>query len=117
MHPEFGLWHAYRAALLLETEISIQRPDRPIHHCDACVEKPCLSACPVDAFSGSGFDAPACRGYLATGKPSSIDSMASTGLPDCLGDGCAARNACPVAGDYRYGPEQMRFHMAAFARA
>ncbi len=27
MHPQYGLWHACRAALVFETEISIQRPD------------------------------------------------------------------------------------------
>jgi hypothetical protein len=116
MHPEFGLWHAYRAALLFNVEIPIQPARNPIHACDVCVEQPCLSACPVDAFSGSRIDAQACRGYLATGASSSIDSTAGAGLPDCMGEGCAARNACPVGTAYRYDPEQMRFHMAAFGR-
>jgi len=119
MHPEFGLWHAYRAALLFETEIPIQAPRKSIHACDDCIENPCLSACPVDAFSASGFAADACRGYLATVISSSIDSTVKPNrerLPDCMGDGCAARNACPVGTDFRYRPEQMRFHMRAFAK-
>ena len=55
MHPEYGLWHAYRGALLFETAISIQLPEKPIHLCDLCVGKPCLKACPVGAHSESGF--------------------------------------------------------------
>ena len=28
MHPEYGLWHAYRGALLFDVEIPIQAPQR-----------------------------------------------------------------------------------------
>ena len=55
MHPEYGLWHAYRGALLFDVEISIQVPHEPIHLCDLCIGKPCLKSCPVDAYSDAGF--------------------------------------------------------------
>ena len=106
MHPDYGLWHAYRAALLFAEEIALPpRDDRPIP-CETCAEKPCLTACPVGAFSGDGYDVPACAGYLA-----SPDGF------ECLDGGCRARDACPVAADRRYAPDQIRFHMAAFKRA
>jgi hypothetical protein len=118
--PQYGLWHAYRAALLLETDVSIQALAKPIHPCDLCREKPCLSTCPVDAFSQSGFAVEACRGYLAGGHASQTDSSSSREtsrrLPACMSNGCAAREACPVGAEHRYDPEQIRFHMQAFRK-
>ena len=51
MHPEYGLWHAYRGALLFDVELPIQAPQAVIHLCDLCAGKPCLKSCPVDAYS------------------------------------------------------------------
>jgi hypothetical protein len=122
IHPHFGLWHALRAAIVFpEVQIQPQLVRKPIHPCDACNEKPCLSACPVNAFSQSGFNVVACRSYLDSGSSSDSDSSGSRrhdGMgPDCMADGCAARNACPVGAEYRYAPEQLRFHMMAFRGA
>lgn len=103
MHPQFGLWHAYRAALLFDVEVLIQAPQAGIHHCDACAEKPCLSACPVSAYSASGFDAATCAGH-ASSELGAVNRH----------QGCLARNACPHGAAFRYGPEQQAFHMAAF---
>ncbi len=106
MHPDHGLWHAYRAALLFADELDLPaRDDRP-SPCESCSEKPCLSACPVGAFTGERYDVPACAGYLASPAGAA-----------CLDGGCQARGACPVATDRRYGPDQILFHMAAFKRA
>ncbi|HEY6629971.1 MAG TPA: hypothetical protein VIZ90_00830, partial [Rhizobiaceae bacterium] len=51
MHPEYGLWHAYRGALLFDVDIPIQAPEAVIHLCDLCPGKPCLKSCPADAYS------------------------------------------------------------------
>ncbi|MCB1461057.1 MAG: hypothetical protein KDJ90_01200 [Nitratireductor sp.] len=127
IHPEFGLWHAYRGALLLDVEIQIQRDDAPVHPCECCIEKPCLSTCPVSAFSQSGFDVATCRSWLDSStswndsSSSHADSIASGGASmkgaDCMNAGCRARNACPIGHEYRYCDAQLRFHMASFARA
>ena len=38
--------------------------------CDSCAGQPCRTACPVDALSPAGLDAPRCHGYLDTrGRP------------------------------------------------
>ena len=103
MHPRFGLWHAYRGAMLFESDPALPVPETTIHPCDSCAGKPCLNACPVRAFSAGGFDAVACRTHLR-----SPDGTA------CLGGGCLARAACPVGAEHRYGAEQTAFHMAAF---
>jgi epoxyqueuosine reductase QueG len=113
VHPQFGLWHALRAAIVLPgMQVKVPAPHEVIHVCEKCDERYCLSACPVSAFTSSGFAVDACRGYLA--GPATLPG-GMTG-PDCMGEGCAARNACPVGLEWRYGQAQIRFHMAAFSR-
>jgi hypothetical protein len=114
IHPRYGLWHALRAAILFpELGPSAARVHTLIHPCDECLEKPCLSTCPVSAFDGTGFAVKACRGYLDM----TVSSQNDSSLPDCMDDGCAARNACPVGREWRYGEAQLRFHMASFRGA
>ena len=105
MHPTYGLWHAYRGALLFEHELALTEPHAAIHLCDTCVAKPCLKSCPVDAYSGQGFAYEACLAHVRgpRGEP-------------CRSGGCLDRNACPYGTDYRYPLEVQAFHMAAFAR-
>ena len=106
IHPEYGLWHAYRAALLFATRIALPRADSRPRPCDTCAAKPCLTACPVDAFSEGRFEVSTCVGHIA--RPAGTE---------CLERGCLARRACPVGRDHAYAPDQARFHMEAFLRA
>ncbi len=103
MHPEYGLWHAYRGALLFDVELPIQAPRAAIHLCDLCVGKPCLKSCPAVAHSRSGFAHQACRDHVRgpAGEP-------------CRTAGCLDRNACPHGAAYRYSTDEQAFHMAAF---
>lgn len=104
VHPEHGLWHAYRGALAFAEALPLPpRVDAPVP-CDTCAAKPCLGACPVGAFASSSYDVPACGAYLTTpaGKT-------------CLEAGCQARRACPVAAPN--APVQAAFHMGAFFRS
>ncbi len=105
IHPEFGLWHAYRAAILLPDDLNPPEPQWQPHPCDSCTERPCLSTCPVGAFAGSGYEVDHC-----------VDHVVSTKLNDeaCFQRGCLARIACPVGAAWRYEPEHARFHMKAF---
>jgi hypothetical protein len=104
IHPVYGLWHAFRGAITFGAETLIQEPETLSHPCDLCDGKPCLSACPVNAFSKAGYDVAACRSHLASGA----------GEP-CMRGGCLARRACPVGQEYAYTKEQMQFHMREFA--
>lgn len=106
IHPEFGLWHAYRAAFIFDDVIEVPPADAGTSPCDSCADKPCLTTCPVSAFSTDGYDVAACATHL-----SSADSE------PCRTGGCMARNACPVGLEYLYSPEQTRFHMVAFMKA
>lgn len=106
IHPDFGLWHAYRAALLFAEALPLPAADDRPSPCDGCAERPCLSRCPVDAFTAGGFAAERCAAHVA-----------SAAGADCREAGCLARRACPVGRRYRYAPEQAAFHMAKFVVA
>jgi epoxyqueuosine reductase QueG len=106
IHPTFGLWHAYRAALLFPVAFDLPSPAASQHPCDACAEKPCLSACPVSAFDGKTYDVASCGAYLRSGDGQ-----------DCMAEGCKARRACPVGTHFTYHSGQIRFHMRAFLAA
>jgi ferredoxin len=115
LHPQHGLWHAYRFALAFT---SVEADDRAsllpgadaalpdANPCLACIDQPCLHACPVQAYDGQQFAQERCRAHVR-------DDATQT----CLNSGCQARNACPVAPLLRYVPAQARFHMQAFLSA
>lgn len=105
MHPRYGLWHAYRGALLFDREISFPIAEKVVHFCDACIDKPCLKACPVDAYSKGGFAYQACLSHVRGPHGGA-----------CRTVGCLDRNACPYGTAYRYPADVQAFHMAAFAR-
>jgi epoxyqueuosine reductase QueG len=100
IHPAHGLWHGYRGALGFRFELPA-RAAVPNHPCETCLEKPCLSACPVGAIGADWFDVAACRSYLDTQR----------GGETCRVSGCVARNACPAGAGGRYPEAQLRFHM------
>jgi len=106
IHPDWGLWHAYRGALAFAKHIDLPPTDVRPSPCESCDGKPCLSACPVGAFTSAGYDVPACVGH--------IDSPAGT---QCMEGGCRARLACPVGPGYRYAPHHGHFHLSAFLEA
>ncbi len=101
VHDVAGLLVSYRGALLLDDVLAL--PETPARPCDACEGKPCLTACPVGALSGDGYDLAACHAFL--------DTTAGT---SCMSGGCKVRRACPVSQSYPRDTEQSAFHMAAF---
>jgi len=106
IHPLYGLWHAYRAALLFPVEFDLPPIGAGAHPCEVCTAKPCLTACPVGAFEGSSYDVAACARHLSS----------EDGTP-CMSRGCLARHACPVGQGFAYAPAQAEFHMRAFLAA
>ena len=71
--------------------------------CDVCLGKPCLTACPVGALDGQGYDLAACHRFLDT----------DAGC-DCMAMGCAVRRACPISQRFARNPAQSAYHMTAF---
>lgn len=109
MHTRFGLWHAFRGALLLDCPLApaaLQRLNAAAgapHPCDSCADRPCLRACPVAAYGPGGFDPAACKTHLR--RPEGAG---------CVASGCLARNACPEGVAWRYPAVVQRFHQRAF---
>lgn len=106
IHPDFGLWHAYRGAVALPQAIELPPADDRPRPCESCADTPCLAGCPVAAFTAAGYDVAACAGHLS--DPAGAD---------CMDGGCLARRACPVGREYLYDRGQAAWHMHAFRRA
>jgi ferredoxin-like protein FixX len=107
IHPQYGLWHSYRFGLLIphshapdQKNISVESP------CLSCEARPCLHACPANAFSAKGYDVDSCAAHLKATPDAS-----------CHQQGCMARLACPVGEAYRYEAVQHSFHLRAFMTA
>lgn len=102
VHATTGLMVSYRGALLFDEKLDL--PSLPVSApCDTCADQPCLSACPVDALSSSGYDVPTCHGYL--------DTVAGQ---DCMNRGCRVRRVCPASLGADRNEEQSAHHMRAF---
>jgi hypothetical protein len=103
VHEDLGLMISYRGALQFPDRIPFPAP-RHVSPCDSCRDRPCLTACPVGAFSAKApYDLAACHAYLDT---------AAGG--DCQFHGCAARRACPVSAGAARTSGQSALHMKAF---
>ncbi len=106
IHPQYGLWHAYRGALIFADEIpGVTVPVAGPSPCESCEDKPCLKTCPVEAFSSQGYDVPRCVSHLLDAKGEA-----------CRKTGCLARQACPVGVEYQYPSDHAQFHMDAFVK-
>ncbi len=105
IHPQYGLWHAYRFALLMPEPVETSRneTDSP---CLSCKTQLCLHTCPVKAFSAEGYDVDSCADYLR-----------KTPSADCFQHGCMARFSCPAGREHRYLDAQSQFHLRAFIGA
>ena len=106
IHPDYGLWHAYRGALALAERLALPLRDSRPGPCESCAHKPCLAACPVGAFTAAGYDVAACAEHISVAAGA-----------HCMERSCRARRACPIGLDLAYGPAHGRFHMAAFLKS
>ncbi len=108
VHPIYGLWHAYRALFVFKDKLNSEDLLRGTKSpCDTCLDKPCLSTCPVAAFSQTkGYDVAKCIRHLKTAEGD-----------DCMKKGCRARRACPIGVQYIYPSEMAQFHMGQFVKA
>ena len=103
IHPDYGLWHAYRGAFAFVERLPLPPREQRPSPCDSCIERPCLSACPVGAFTPGRYDVARCR-----------DHVAGPAGRACREEGCLARLACPIGRAHAYPAAEMAFHMAAF---
>lgn len=103
IHPEHGLWHALRAALIFPDAHEVPPRATARSPCAGCADRPCLAACPVGAFDGKTYAVDACAAHVRS----------DVGR-DCRERGCRARRACPVGQAWAWCDDQQTFHMAAF---
>ncbi len=96
---KYGPWFAYRVAFLTDADfLPFKREEAQRSACDLCVEKPCISACPVGAVQGIGrLQLKRCLSHRLTAGASCEDR-------------CMARLACPVGENYRYPLAQIQHH-------
>ncbi len=109
IHPQYGLWHAYRFAIALPVPLPVELKSAaqvPDDICAKCVDQPCLKTCPVDAFSGTEYDVDSCFDFIDENPQSS-----------CRQHTCQARLACPEGHEFHYEPDHAKFHMNAFYHA
>jgi hypothetical protein len=106
IHPVDGLWRGYRGALAFAERLAVPPTRSAASPCATCVARPCLSACPVGAFTSDGYDVAACAAHLS--RPAGRA---------CMEGGCLARRACPVGADEAHERAQAAFHMRAFLAA
>lgn len=104
IHPEWGLWWALRAAILLDDPLVMPAKPKAVSPCLSCALQPCLNACPVQAFSIDGYKVDTCSQHV----------QRST---DCRPRGCQARLACPIGATFRYEQAHAEFHMKSFLAA
>ncbi|MEM7599335.1 MAG: ferredoxin [Pseudomonadota bacterium] len=100
VHDAAGLMISYRGAIGFSYLISEPKPGS--NPCETCVERPCLTACPVGALQGDVYDVESCKADLERAGN------------DCMARGCAVRRVCPVSQSYGRAEAQSAFHMRAF---
>jgi len=101
VHAEAGLWLSFRGALALPERIDLPAP--PASPCPVCLDRPCLTACPVSALGAGGYDVPACRSFLR-----------AEGRGTCMKRGCEVRKACPAGRDHGRVSAHSAWHMGHF---
>ncbi len=100
VHTSQGLIVSFRGALALRDAVEVPMP--AVKPCETCA-KPCLTACPVKAMTGAGYDVQGCHDHLD--RPE--------GTP-CLTEGCLVRRTCPAGSGYARMTQQSAYHMRLF---
>lgn len=97
INSAYGPWFGYRAAMLVRAKLPVMVDRLGESPCEQCADKPCISACPVNALSDSKFpNISICVDYrLQEQSPCELQ--------------CLARLACPVGKEFRYCEEQLNY--------
>ncbi|MGO9263756.1 MAG: hypothetical protein ACLQBA_02530 [Candidatus Binataceae bacterium] len=98
VHPVYGPWLAFRAALLVDVAIDAPGAALGFDPCPGCTVRSCVTACPADAVSGaSGWDIPRCLTHRVEREA------------DCT-PRCHARAACVLGPEHRYPDDELAYH-------
>lgn len=96
INNKWGSWFAYRAVALLESNFKTQKmvSSSP---CSTCIERKCVSSCPVDALNQGDLALETCMNYRMSENSQCADR-------------CLSRLACPIANEHQYSIEQIQYH-------
>lgn len=105
VHPTYGPWIAFRAALLIDAEIDVPGLALAFDPCPSCTVRSCISACPASAVTFSaGWDIPRCLTHR-------VETEA-----DCA-NRCHARVGCVLGPEHRYPDDELAYHQGRALRA
>ncbi len=105
LHPGYGPWIAFRAALLAGELIDEPGEALDFDPCPACSTRACVSACPAGAVSfPAGWNVPACAVYRVEAEP------------DCA-PRCHSRCACVLGPEHRYPNDELAYHQMRALRS
>lgn len=98
VHPVYGPWIAFRAALLVDVAIDAPGAVLGFDPCPGCLPRSCVAACPAQAVtSASGWDIPRCLTHRVEREA------------DCTSR-CDARAACVLGPQHRYPDDELAYH-------
>jgi hypothetical protein len=105
VHPVYGPWIAFRAAILVNVEIDAPGEALGFDPCPACQTRSCISACPAQAVAfPAGWDIPRCLTHR-------VEMEA-----DCAAR-CHARTGCVLGPNHRYPEDELAYHQMRALRS
>ncbi len=105
VHPLYGPWIAFRAALLLDEELDSPGGALGFDPCPTCTARTCIPACPAGAVSvESGWNIPKCLTHRVEVEP------------DCT-PRCHARANCVLGPNHRYPADELAYHQMRALRS
>jgi epoxyqueuosine reductase len=105
VHPVYGPWIAFRAAILVGESIAAAGEAYRFDPCPSCTARTCISACPAEAVSlASGWDIPKCLTHRVEVEA------------DCA-PRCHARAGCVLGPEHRYPDDELAYHQMRALRA
>ncbi len=105
VHPVFGPWIAFRAALLVDEVIDAPGDAAGFDPCPTCTARTCVAACPAGAVEyPTGWDIQRCLIHRVEVEP------------DCTPQ-CHARARCVLGPQHRYPDDELAYHQMRALRA
>ena len=105
VHPIYGPWIAFRAAILVEEPIDAPGEADGFDPCPSCTARTCIAACPANALSfANGWDIPKCLTHRVEVEA------------DCAAR-CHARAGCVLGPEHRYPDDELAYHQMRSLRA
>ncbi len=99
IHPQYGPWIAWRAAVLIDHDVpALSAPAQDFEPCATCPERPCIAACPTQAVSAvRDWDLLACMKHRLR-------------VPADCAERCHSRYTCVYGREHRYPEDELAYH-------